>query len=109
MRSKLCGSTFFSILALGTLLFGVNGCGGTGQTTARSAVTAATASISISPSSATIPNGGHQQFVASSASPVTWTASAGTIDSTGLFVAPSEVSTSAAVTVTATSTGDSSK
>ena len=51
-----------------------------------------TASLSISPTSATVASNGTQQFAAtvqnSSNTSVTWSASAGTISRTGLFVAP---------------------
>lgn len=68
-------------------------------------------SISISPSSATIPSQGQQQFTAqvsgTANTAVTWSASAGTISSTGDFTAP-KVTSNTTVTVTATSASSSS-
>jgi hypothetical protein len=67
--------------------------------------------ITISPTSATVPSRGTEQFIASvsetSDTAVTWSASAGTISSTGKFTAPA-VSSDTAVTVTATGTKDNS-
>lgn len=71
-----------------------------------------TESISVSPSAATLSSGGSKQFTASvsniSNSAVTWSASAGTISSSGLFTAPT-VTWATAVSVTATSVRDPSK
>jgi hypothetical protein len=68
--------------------------------------------VSISPTVTTVVSGGAQQFSAtvtgSTNTAVTWTASAGSISSSGLFTAPT-VSTSTAVTVTATSQADTSQ
>lgn len=70
-------------------------------------VTAAqpTVAVSISPTSANVQEGATQQFTVSvtgtSAAP-TWTATAGTISSTGLFTAPNTTGT---VTITATNGG----
>lgn len=55
----------------------------------------------ISPKTATVALGGTQQFVASSAA--IWSATAGTISSTGLYNAPATMPASSAVTITATS------
>lgn len=67
--------------------------------------------INVSPATAAISSGGKQQFSATltstSNTAVTWHASAGTISSSGLFVAPS-VTSSTTVTVTATSSADKS-
>ena len=64
------------------------------------------AKLWISPTSATIASQGHEQFTAqvtgSSNTSVTWTASGGTISSTGAFVAP-KVSSNTSVTITVTS------
>ncbi len=67
--------------------------------------------VSISPASASLLAGASQQFTAtvtgSSNTAVSWTATGGTITTTGLFTAPS-VSTSTMVTVYATSQADPS-
>ena len=71
--------------------------------------------VSVSPSTATVIAGQTQQFsatVAGTGSPsqsVTWTASAGIIDGTGLFTAPAATSNVQTITVTATSTADTTK
>jgi len=66
--------------------------------------------LSITPGSATITSQAQQQFTAqmsgSADTAVTWSASAGTISSTGVFVAPKVTSTTP-VTVTATGAGNS--
>jgi hypothetical protein len=68
--------------------------------------------VNISPTAATVSSGGAQQFSAtvtgSTNTTVTWTASAGSISTSGLFTAPT-VSTKSSVTVTATSQADTSK
>ena len=68
-------------------------------------------SVTVSPATVTIPSGSTQQFTASVANTsntaVTWTASPGSISSTGVYTAPN-VSANTAVTVTATSVADSS-
>jgi hypothetical protein len=68
--------------------------------------------IAISPTTATVSSGGTQQFGATvsntSNTAVTWTASAGSVSSSGLFTAPS-VKASTTVTVTATSVADRTK
>jgi hypothetical protein len=69
-------------------------------------------SISISPSSATTTSGVTQQFTASvrnsTNTAVTWSASAGTISSSGLFTSPT-VASPTSVIVTATSQSDPAK
>src|ERR1700688_4657998 len=66
--------------------------------------------ISVSPGTASIQSGAQQQFIASvsgsSNTAVAWSASAGTITTSGLYVAPSAAGT---YTVTATSAADSTK
>lgn len=66
--------------------------------------------VSISPVSVTVPSQGHQQFSAtisgSANTAVTWSASAGTISSSGVFTAP-KVTSNTSVIITATSAGDS--
>ena len=69
-------------------------------------------SISISPTSATVQSGNTQQFTAtvtgSASTAVTWSASSGTISSSGLYTAPS-VGSDTPATITATSRADTSK
>jgi hypothetical protein len=71
-----------------------------------------TVSVAISPTSATLSSGGSYQFTAtvsdSSNVGVTWSASAGTMSTNGLFVAPQAL-VSTPVIVNATSTADPSK
>ena len=66
--------------------------------------------ISISPTRASLPTGGSQQFTATvtstSNTSVTWAASGGTVSSKGLYTAPSSAGT---YTVTATSVADTTK
>jgi hypothetical protein len=72
-------------------------------------------SVSINPSSATLTGGAALDFTATVAgtnSPsqaVTWADSAGTISSTGYFIAPEGTDTDQTITVTATSAQDSTK
>lgn len=67
-------------------------------------------SVAISPTSASLSAGASQQFTANvsgtSNTAVTWSASGGTISSTGLYIAPSTTGT---YTVTATSVADTTK
>jgi len=69
-------------------------------------------SVSISPTTSTVVSSGTVQFSAAVANStntsVTWSASAGTIDSTGLYTAPA-VKANTNTTVTATSVADSSQ
>jgi hypothetical protein len=71
-----------------------------------------TVSISITPTSASLASGGSRQFSANvqgaNNTTVTWSASAGTISSTGYFTAP-KVTTAATLTVRATSVADTTK
>jgi hypothetical protein len=77
-----------------------------------SLTTAMAVSISTTPLSATIVSGGTQQFAATvgnTANPaVTWSATSGTVNASGLFTAPT-VSAGTLVTVTAISQADPSK
>jgi hypothetical protein len=79
------------------------------------AAVATVSSVSVSPSTATVVGGATQQFAAtvvgtnSPSQSVTWTASAGSVSSSGLFTAPAATSSSQTITVTATSTADTSK
>ena len=97
-----------------TLLIGMGllaGCGGQGTGGPPSGIT----SVTITPLTASIKAGQTQQFQAGvTGSPglstaVTWSASAGTISSTGLYTAPASVPNPSTVTVTATSFADTSK
>ena len=69
-------------------------------------------SVSISPTTATVISGGTQQFSAqvtnTSNTAVTWSATSGTVSTTGLFTAPTVTATKT-VTVTATSVADNTK
>jgi hypothetical protein len=74
--------------------------------------TSAAISVSVSPSTATVASGGTQQFSAqvtnTSNTAVTWSATSGTVSTTGLFTAPTVTATKS-VTVTATSAADNAK
>jgi hypothetical protein len=80
--------------------------------TLTTAMAALPVSVSTSPVNATISSGGTQQFMATVSntpnSAVTWSATAGTISSSGLFTAPTVASTTQ-ISVTATSQADPSK
>ncbi len=64
--------------------------------------------ITVSPSTAQVALGATQQFTASGQSTVTWTASAGTINTTGLFKAPATMPAASIVTITAAGTNNQS-
>jgi hypothetical protein len=68
--------------------------------------------VTVSPTSATVPSGGTQQFAAqvinSSNQAVTWSVTAGTVNSAGLFTAP-VVTQGMTATLTATSVADTTK
>jgi Putative Ig domain len=68
--------------------------------------------VSVSPTSATLFSKGKQQFTATvsgtSDTAVTWSATAGSVDTNGLYTAPT-VSSQTSATVTATSSADSTK
>src|SRR5579863_7075961 len=64
--------------------------------------------ITVSPSTASVVLGATQQFTASGQSSVTWSASAGTITSAGLFTAPATMPSSSTVTITASGTNNQS-
>ena len=91
-------SVLYLIAIISTMF--VSGCGSS----------SAPINVSVTPTAAAIGTGQTSQFVAavSDGSAVTWSASAGTIDDTGNYTAPSGTQ-SATVTVTATSTKDSTK
>ena len=73
---------------------------------------AAAISVSISPTTATVASGGTEQFSAqvtnTSNTAVTWSATAGTVSTAGLFTAPTVTATTT-VTVKATSVADTTK
>src|SRR5690348_12318920 len=73
---------------------------------------AQTITLAVAPSNATVNCGATQQFTATvqgtSSTGVKWSASAGSITSSGLFTAPS-VKSATSVTITATSVADGSK
>src|SRR5580700_7329470 len=73
---------------------------------------AAAISVSVSPTTATVASGGTEQFSAqvtsTSNTAVTWSATSGTVSTTGLFTAPTVTATKT-VTVTATSAADNTK
>ena len=73
---------------------------------------AAAVIISVSPTTATVASGGTEQFSAqvtnTSNTAVTWSATSGTVSTTGLFTAPTVTATKT-VTVTATSVADTTK
>jgi len=68
--------------------------------------------VNVTPASSTLPGGGTQQLTATvtgtAQSGVTWSATAGSVNSSGLYTAP-RVSTTTNATITATSTADPSK
>jgi len=74
--------------------------------------TPAAISVSVSPTAATVASGGTQQFSAqvtnTGNTAVTWSATSGTVSTTGLFTAPTVTATKT-VTVTATSVADNTK
>jgi hypothetical protein len=76
------------------------------------ATLAAPIGVSVSPTTATVASGGSQQFSAqitnTSNTAVTWSATAGSVSSSGLFSAPT-VTTNTNVTVKATSVADPTK
>src|ERR1700723_1510047 len=73
---------------------------------------AAAISVSVSPTTATVASGGTAQFAAqvtnTSNTAVTWSATSGTVSTTGLFTAPTVTATTT-LTVTATSAADNTK
>src|ERR1700683_1823243 len=98
--------SYFPAIALACLL-GLFGIGASAQTPTFSR---APVSVSISPVSASLLTGGTQQFTAtvtgSRNSAVTWSATSGTVSSSGLYTAPT---TTGSYTVTATSVADTTK
>lgn len=103
---NLCLSAFLLLIAGLTA-----SCEGLSYSGANATSVSTHESISISPTTATVSSSGVKQFTATvsniSKTAVTWTASAGTISSTGLFTAPS-VKATTQVSVTATSVANTS-
>ena len=79
------------------------------------AVLPTVSSVTVSPATPNVPGGTTQQFTATVAGTnnpgqgVTWAASAGTINSSGLFTAPAATGASQSITITATSMVDGTK
>jgi hypothetical protein len=75
-------------------------------------IPAAAISVSVSPTTATVASGGTEQFSAqvtnTSNTAVTWSATSGTVSTSGLFAAPTVTATET-VTVTATSVANNTK
>lgn len=96
-----CSSVLFLFSFFGVLILFATGCSSSG---------AGPVEVAISPQFVAVGTGQTVQFtpIASNGSAVTWTASAGTIDSNGVYVAPSGTQ-SMTVTVTATSAVNHSK
>jgi len=96
------GATFFVTVT--------NSAGSVTSNTATLTVTAAVVSVAISPTTATVSTGGTQQFTASvtgtTNTSVTWTATGGTVSTSGLYTAPATTGT---YTVKATSAADTTK
>lgn len=95
---------------------GAEATGGTTPTiTGTQPATPTVSGVTVSPASASLAGGAQQQFTAtvsgtnSPSQGVMWSASAGTINSAGLFTAPSATSSQQSVTITATSTADGTK
>jgi hypothetical protein len=109
-RSQSRRESRIGLLLAGLMLSGLivlTACGGGGSSPGGSAI-----SVLASPANATVVSGKTRQFAAtvsnSSNTTVTWSATAGTVDSSGLFTAPAVVSTTQ-ISVTATSRADSTK
>jgi uncharacterized protein (DUF1800 family) len=83
-----------------------------GTKTAASTITlnpsATGGSITVSPPTVSVALNGSQPFTATGQPTVTWSASAGSITTAGLFTAPSTMTPSGTVTITATGTGNQS-
>ncbi|MGC2184854.1 MAG: hypothetical protein WA637_16370 [Terriglobales bacterium] len=86
--------------------------GGTSSKSGNGGSSDGSINVSALPSNATLVSGGTQQFTAvvshSANTGVTWSATAGTVDSAGLFTAPS-VSSARQINVKATSQADATK
>ena len=102
-------ASFLCILSAALSLAGCTGSAGSPGSVSNNPP-AATVAVSVTPSSASVQTGGSQQFSASvtgtTNTGVTWSATGGTISSSGLFTAGA---TAGAYAVTATSMADSAK
>ncbi|HEY3740651.1 MAG TPA: DUF1800 family protein [Bryobacteraceae bacterium] len=74
--------------------------------TATVTLVAPSSGITVTPATSNVTLGGTQQFTATGQTGVTWTASAGSISTTGLFTAPATMPSSSTVTITATGTSN---
>src|SRR5271155_4920705 len=103
-------ASFLCILSAALSLAGCTGTAGLPRSGSYNPPATATVAVSVMPSSASVQTGGSQQFSASvtgtTNTGVTWSATGGTISSTGLFIAGA---TAGAYGVTATSMADSAK
>lgn len=88
---------------------------GSGTFTVNIGVTSTVSGVTVSPSAPTVAGGATQQFAATVAGTnapsqaVTWSASAGSINSSGLFTAPAATGSAQTITITATSTANNTK
>jgi hypothetical protein len=103
-------ASFLCILSAALSLSGCAGTAGSPGSVSNNPPAAATVTVSVTPSSASVQTGGSQQFSASvtgtTNTGVTWSATGGTISSSGLFTAGAAAG---AFAVTATSMANSSK
>jgi hypothetical protein len=107
LTSLIAGTTYhyrvLSADSTGVLVTGLDGVFSTPS---------AAISVSVSPTTATVASGGTEQFSAqltnTNNTAVTWSATSGTVSTTGLFTAPTVTATKT-VTVTATSVADNTK
>ncbi len=103
-------ASFLCILSTAWSLAGCTGTAGSPGSISNNPPAAATVAVSVTPSSASVQTGGTQQFSANvtgtTNTGVTWSATGGTISSSGLFTAGTTAGTYA---VTATSMADTSK
>lgn len=110
-RSTRLLNQVIAVLVLVTLTSLCIGCAGIASGAPSSPAKNPAAQLNLSPTSASVASGAQFQFSATltstSNTAVVWHASAGTVSGTGLFTAP-KVTSSAKVSVTATSAADSS-
>ena len=106
------GSVTITPSATTTYTATATGSNGSATATATVTVTAAAVTVTISPSSVSVPSAGTEQFIATvlntTNTAVTWSASAGSISTTGLL-SLAGVAEGTNVTVTATSVADTTK
>ena len=109
-RLPWCHSGFLFILSVALIVAGCAGTAGSPGTVSNNPPAAATVSVAVSPTSASVQTGSTQQFSATvtgtSNTGVTWSATGGTISSAGLFTAGT---TAGAYAVTATSMANTAK